>query len=44
MRLEQSLSTSRASTPIRAMVKAMAWMESHYRISDEEFDEAWQLV
>ena len=29
---------------IRAMVKAMAWMESHYRISDEEFDEAWQLV
>ena len=29
---------------IRAMVKAMAWMESHYRISDEEFDEAWELV
>lgn len=29
---------------IRAMVQAMAWMESHYRISDEEFDEAWELV
>ena len=29
---------------IREMVKAMAVMESHYRISDEEFDEAWQLV
>ena len=29
---------------IREMVKAMAWMESHYRISDEEFDEAWELV
>ena len=29
---------------IRAMVKAMAVMESQYRVSDEEFDEAWELV
>ena len=29
---------------IRAMVKAMAWMECQYRISDEEFEEAWELV
>ena len=29
---------------IREMVKAMAVMECQYRISDEEFDEAWELV
>ena len=29
---------------IRAMVKAMAVMESQYRISDDAFDEAWKLV
>ena len=29
---------------IREMVKAMSVMESHYRIDDEEFDEAWELV
>ena len=29
---------------IRAMVQAMAWMESQYRIDDEAFDEAWELV
>ena len=29
---------------IREMVKAMAVMECQYRIDDEEFDEAWELV
>ena len=29
---------------IRAMVKAMAVMECQYRIDDEEFEEAWELV
>ena len=29
---------------IREMVKAMAVMECQYRIDDEEFEEAWNLV
>ena len=29
---------------IREMVKAMAVMECQYRIDDDEFDEAWELV
>ena len=29
---------------IRAMVKAMAVMECQYRIDDDEFDEAWELL
>ena len=29
---------------IREMVKAMAVMECQYRIYDDEFDEAWELV
>ena len=29
---------------IREMVKAMAVMECQYRISDDAFDEAWELV
>ena len=29
---------------IREMVKAMSVMECQYRIDDEEFEEAWELV